>query len=246
MLAKKMFSWKWLFTTLLVFAGTAVCIRLGVWQLDRLEQRRLFNAQVESMRAAEVLDLNQSVPSNIEMMEWREVTVTGEYDFENQIALRNRYHNNQDEYGYDLITPLRFDGQAILVDRGWIPADGNAVPADWHKYDESGSVTLTGQLRLGQDKPAFGGVADAELTSAQSRLDFWNNLNVTRMSEQIPYPVLPVFVQPEVNDEDTLPPIPSQPVLELTEGSHLGYAFQWFSFAAILFIGYPFYLRKQE
>ncbi len=242
---KKMFSLKWLFTTVLVVAGTAVCVRLGLWQLDRLDQRRLFNAQVESMRAAEGLDLNQEVPSDIGSMEWRAVTVIGEYDFENQVALRNRYHDDQDQYGYDLITPLLFGGEAVLVDRGWIPADGNAAPADWRKYDEPGPVTVTGQLRLGQDKPAFGGVADAELTPAQPRLHFWNNLNLTRMSEQIPYRVLPVFVQPNVDPGDEQPPIPSQPVLELTEGSHLGYAFQWFSFAAILFIGYPFYLRKQ-
>jgi cytochrome oxidase assembly protein ShyY1 len=32
----------------------------------------------------------------------------------------------------------------------------------------------------------------------------------------------------------------------LTEGSHFGYALQWFSFAAVLFFGYPFYLRKQK
>ena len=37
-----------------------------------------------------------------------------------------------------------------------------------------------------------------------------------------------------------------QPDIELTEGSHFGYALQWFTFASILFIGYPFYLRKQE
>jgi surfeit locus 1 family protein len=54
-----MFSRNWLFTTLLVFLGTAVCIRLGIWQLDRLEGRRAFNAQVETMRAAEMLDLNE-------------------------------------------------------------------------------------------------------------------------------------------------------------------------------------------
>ena len=46
-----MFSRKWLVATFLVFFGTAFCIRLGIWQLDRLEQRRAFNSQVESMRA---------------------------------------------------------------------------------------------------------------------------------------------------------------------------------------------------
>ena len=257
MTLKKMFSRAWLFATLLVFAGTALCIRLGIWQLDRLEQRRAFNAQVESMRAAELLDLNQNLPADIPSMEWRAVIVTGEYDFENQVALRNQY--NGDQYGYHLITPLLFDpstrcasGQAaILVDRGWIPADpagGNAAPerSAWRQYDEAGQVTITGQIRLGQDKPAFGGVADAEFSPEQMRLDVWNNLNVARISEQSPYPLLPVYVQPNVDGNNSEPPIKYQPVVELTEGSHFGYALQWFAFATILFVGYPFYLRKQE
>ena len=45
---------------------------------------------------------------------------------------------------------------------------------------------------------------------------------------------------------DAEPPIPFQPELELTEGPHFGYALQWFTFATILFVGYPFFLRKQE
>ena len=49
---------------------------------------------------------------------------------------------------------------AVLVDRGWIPAEGNSAPADWRKYDEPGDVNISGQIRLGQAKPAFGGVAD--------------------------------------------------------------------------------------
>lgn len=53
-----MFSRGWFLATLLVFVGTAVCVRLGIWQLDRLEQRRAFNVQVKSMRAETMLDLN--------------------------------------------------------------------------------------------------------------------------------------------------------------------------------------------
>ena len=58
-------------------------------------------------------------------MEWRAVKVTGKYDLSNQVALRNQYNANQ--YGYHLLTPLQFDGKAVLVDRGWIPAEGNAM-----------------------------------------------------------------------------------------------------------------------
>jgi len=249
MILRKIFSRAWLLTTLLVLIGTAICTRLGIWQLDRLEQRRAFNTQVETMRTAELLDLNHTVPADISLMEWRAITVTGEYDFENQVALRNQY--NGDQYGYHLITPLLFNHSigsaqaAVLVDRGWIPADGNAAADDWRKYDEPGQVTVTGQIRLGQAKPAFGGVADAESNPEQA-LDVWNNFNVVRISEQSPYPLLLVYVQPNVDAANVEPPIAYQPIVELTEGSHMGYALQWFSFAAILFFGYPFYLRKQE
>ncbi|NOH04287.1 MAG: SURF1 family protein [Chloroflexi bacterium] len=238
---RRMFSPKWALTTLLALAGAAVCVRLGIWQLDRLDQRRAFNAQVESMRALPTLDLNEEVPADIASMEWRAVTVTGEYDFENQVALRNQAHDGL--VGYHLITPLHFDGTAVLVNRGWVPAEGGSAPEDWRIYDESGQVT--GQIRLGQGKPAFGGVADA-LPMDGTRLAVWNNLDVERMSAQLPYPILNVFIQPNAEAGDDIPPIPYQPVVELTEGPHFGYALQWFTFAAILLVGYPFYLRKQD
>ena len=238
-----MFSRKWLFATLLVFAGTALCIRLGIWQLDRLEQRRAFNLQFETMRGMPPLDLNITDLNDIEKMEWRPVTITGEYDFEHQVAIRNQYYGS--EYGYHLMTPLLSDGLAVFVDRGWIPADGNSAPEDWRKYDETGVVTVTGQIRLGQSKPALGGVADA-LPADGSPLWVWNNGDVEKMALQLPYPALKVYIQPDLDPADEVPPIPYQPAVEITEGPHLGYAAQWFTFATILFVGYPFFLRKQE
>ncbi|HUE99383.1 MAG TPA: SURF1 family protein [Anaerolineales bacterium] len=243
MLLLKMFQRKWLLPTLLVFAGTALCIRLGIWQLDRLEQRRAFNVQFESARAQAVLELNQEQPKELVEMEWRSVKVSGEYDFANQVAARNQYYG--DQYGYHLLTPLLFDETAVFVDRGWIPADGNSVPADWRKYDETGTVDISGQIRLGQAKPAIGGVADP-LPENGAKLEVWNNADLARIASQMPYPVLPVYIQPEADADDTEPPIPSQPEIELTEGPHFGYALQWFTFATILFFGYPFYMRKQE
>jgi surfeit locus 1 family protein len=239
----KMFQRKWLLPTLLVFAGTALCIRLGIWQLDRLEQRRAFNAQFETMRAEPALDLNQEQPNDIAEMEWRAVSVSGAYDFANQVAVRNQYYGNQ--YGYHLLTPLRFEDQVVIVDRGWIPADGNAVPADWRKYDEAGTVDVSGQIRLGQAKSSWLGVDDP-LPEDGAKLEVWNNADLARIAAQMPYPILPVYIQPEANANDTEPPIPFQPEIELTEGPHFGYALQWFTFATILFLGYPFFLQKQE
>jgi surfeit locus 1 family protein len=238
-----MFQRNWLVATLLVVAGTALCVRLGIWQLDRLEQRRTFNSHFESMRSQPTLDLNAEQPENMTEMEWRSVRVTGEYDFENQVALRNQYYGNQ--YGYHLLTPVLFDGAAVLVDRGWIPAEGNAAPTDWRKYDETGEVNISGKIRLGNAKPALLGVKDP-LPEDGKKLEVWNNADLTRIAGQMPYPILPIYIQPETDVNDTEPPIPFQPEIELTEGPHFGYALQWFTFATILFVGYPFFLRKQE
>ncbi len=244
MLLRAMFSRRWLLTTLLVLLGGALCIRLGIWQLDRLEQRRAFNAHVQAMWQAEPLILTGQTSEDLTAMEYRAVIVSGRYDFENQVALRNRYYQNQ--RGYHLLTPLILDdGSAVLVERGWIPTDDNSAPTDWRKYDQPGQVTVEGQIRLGQSQPDLGGVPDPTLAPGQTRLDFWNIVNLERIRQQMPYPLLDVFVQPEADPTDETPPIPHQPEIELTEGPHLGYAGQWFTFAAILVLGYPFFLRKQ-
>jgi surfeit locus 1 family protein len=217
-------------------------VRLGIWHWTSWRSARAFNASL-SRAAQPGLDLNQEQPENITEMEWRSAEVSGEYDFANQVAIRNQYFGN--EYGYHLLTPLQFNGEAVFVDRGWIPADGNSTASDWRKYDEPGPVSVSGQIRLGQAKPAFGGVADS-LPENGAILEVWNNADLTKIAGQIPYPVLPVYVQPEADAKDTEPPIPFQPTVELTEGPHFGYALQWFTFATILFLGYPFFLRKQE
>jgi surfeit locus 1 family protein len=231
----KMFTRKWILTSLLVVLGAGVCVGLGRWQLDRLAARRIFNAHVYSVQAMPPLGL----PSQIELstMEWRAVHATGTYDAQNQVALRDQY--NGDQYGFHLLTPLRLpDGDTILVDRGWIPAGGNSSPADWRKYDQPGTVTVSGIIRLEQTQPSFGSVEDPTLTPNQTRLDFWVYTNLDRIQKQLPYQIPPVYIQLDPEPDRTNPPIPFQP--------HQSYALQWFSFAALLVTGYPFYVRWQE
>ncbi|MBV6395808.1 MAG: hypothetical protein HFACDABA_01390 [Anaerolineales bacterium] len=238
-----MFSREWILATALVLAGAAVCARLGVWQLDRLAQRRAFNAHVTSMRALPPLDLNADADSDLAALEYRAVTALGTYDFANQVALRNQYYEGR--YGYHLLTPLLlFDGRAILVDRGWIPAEGNDSPAGWTRYETAAPAMVEGVMRLGAAKIPFGANPDPTLSPAQSRLDFWNFVNIERLAAQIPYPILPAYIQPNPDAAASTPPIAQQPTIELTEGPHFGYALQWFAFAAILLVGYPFFIRK--
>ncbi len=240
---KAIFSRKWILATLLVLAGTALCVRLGIWQLDRLALRRAFNEHYLVTSFSSPLILTAAPQDDLTQMEYRIVTVTGVFDPANQVVLRNQFHDNQP--GYFLLTPLLLaDGSAILIERGWIPAEGNAAPADWHKYDQPGEVTITGIIRLG-NIPEISGIQDPPLALGQTRLDFWNIVNLDRIASQVSAQLLPVFVQPVPEPAPSSPPYPYQPTIEISEGPHFGYALQWFTFAIILFLGYPFFVRNE-
>ena len=240
-LVLRMFSRRWILSTLLVIAAMAVMIRLGIWQLDRLEKRRQFNARVLAQVNQPPLTLTgQALGADLASMEYRTVSVDGEYDHTQEVALRNQAWN--DQIGVHLLTPLKIAGsdQAVLVDRGWVPVqDFNSH--DWSQYTEPGEVRVTGVIRASSSTPDFGKRADPA-----GRLDVWNFANVQRIAEQVSYPLLSIYIQQAPDPSWSSLPHRSQPELDLTEGPHLGYAFQWFTFAAILGLGYPFFIRRQE
>jgi len=234
---------KWAFSILFILAGSALCIRLGIWQLDRLAQKRAENQHYLAVSALPPLLLSAAPTEDLTGMEYRRITATGQYDFEHQIALRNHYHDTQ--LGYRLLTPLVLtDGSAILVERGWIPAAENPSPADWRQYDQPGTVTVSGILRLGRSQAEIGGVPDPALAPGQTRLDYWNIVNLERLSLQIPAPLLLAYIQPDLNPALTAPPYPEQEQYEVTERNHFSYALQWFSFAALLLLGGPLFLLR--
>jgi len=243
---KTLISRPWLMTTILVIAAVLVMIRLGVWQLDRLDQRRAFNERVEAQLAAELLELSpQNLDLDLYNMEYRTAEVSGEFDHEHQIVLRNQ--DWQGNLGVHIFTPLMIKGEkrAILVDRGWVPYE-DYVEGNLAEYDDPGSVHIMGKMRRSQSKPLIGGRADIIPGTGEPALAAWNWINISNISRQIPYELLPVYLVRTPDPVENQLPYITQQELELTEGSHLGYAFQWFTFAAILAIGYPIFVRKEE
>lgn len=246
----RLFSRRWLPATLLVLAASAVMLRLGIWQFDRLDERRAFNARVVEQQGEPPLVLDPSTLGlDLYSMEYRTAMVTGEYIPEDEIVLRNQVWETEfgSELGVKLLTPLLIAGTdtTILVDRGWIPA-ADAAPGARAKYEEDGTVTVQGQLRRAETDFSLFRRPDPTLSPNQDRLDAWNNLDLARLGPQIEHALLPVYLQlyPEIEQDD--PPFASLPAIDLSEGPHFGYALQWFAFAALLLLGYPFYARRQE
>ena len=165
--ARAFFTPRWLLTTLLVILAAAVMVRLGIWQLDRLEQRRVRNAQYQRVMALPPLDLNQPLsPADLSGAVYRDAVVTGRYDFEAEVVLRNQVWD--DRPGYHLLTPLVIDstGQAVLVDRGWIPLEDGS-PQSRAAYTETGLVSVRGRLMPQQQETKIGGAVDPALTAGQ-------------------------------------------------------------------------------
>ena len=246
MMLIRFFNCQWWKTTLLVILAAGVMVRLGIWQLDRLAQRRAFNARVEAQLNQPDLDLNTAdIDADLKNMEYRDVIVTGEYDPAGEVALRNQAWDNH--IGVDLLTPLRISGsdQSVLVNRGWVPLEDYSA-GNLKKYAEPGVVKVKGVIRASQTKPEIGGRADQVPAPGAGKLMAWNLVNVPGIAAQVDYPLLPVYIQQAPDPAWTSIPYRSQPELELTEGPHLGYALQWFSFAAILIVGYPFFIRREE
>lgn len=247
----KLFSRRCFFSTLLVLGVAAVFIRLGFWQLDRLASRKASAAEISVQLNAPVLVLDsETAQMDLTQLTYRHIQVTGIYDPSGEIVLRNQVwvdSNTVRHNGVHLLTPLIIAGTqtAILVDRGWIPAD-EASPDLRSKYAVAGRVTVYGILRNGQKESDMGMVREATIPPGENRRDVWNFANVEAIASQLDYHLLPVYVQEEPQGEDRSLPYAIKEYPDLSEGAHLGFAFQWFSLAAIVLIGYPILLNRQQ
>jgi surfeit locus 1 family protein len=242
---RRLFNRQYWWATLVVLLGMAFLARLGIWQLDRLEQRKARNADIiQQMELPPLLLTDEPLPEELTGMKIRRATARGEFDFSNQIALL--YQNWMDAPGIHLITPLVIEGtsQAVLVDRGWLPVDQAALQ-NWSQFDEPGPVSVTGFIRLSQTLPARAG--ETLQTNAAEPLPEWYRVDIQAIQGQMPYELLPIYIleSPPEGRDMTLP-YEVEPELDLSDGPHLGYAIQWFIFAFILGIMYVRYVGKKE
>jgi surfeit locus 1 family protein len=169
-------------------------------------------------------------------LEFRRVTVTGTFDYANEIVLRNRTRDGRP--GVHVVTPLRISGsdKAVLVDRGWIPYE-QTEPQARRAFRGPATAAVRGIVHASQSQPSGLGPVDPPLGPDRPRLDTWFRIDVSRIQQQTPYSLLPFYV--EQSPQPGAPDLPwRNEDLALDEGPHLSYAIQWFSFATILIVGY--------
>lgn len=245
---------RWILSHLLVLVLVATMMSLGLWQLRRLQERKALNRRIKERMSAPPANVSQVLPVRLpptgipsaqasataDRAEYRRVEADGSYRADQEVIVRARSLNGAP--GSWVLTPLvQADGTAVVVNRGWIPNNGReeAVPASARA--PSGPVRLVGLVQKTETRGSLG-----PRDPSGGRLTNLARADVGRLQQQVPEALLPAYVQ--LVKQSPAPGLDQPQVLappELSEGPHLSYAIQWFSFTAIALIGYPLILYRK-
>ncbi len=240
-MSHKFISTRWIIGHLIVLIVVGAFVRLGIWQLDRLQDRRALNDIVSARMALPPSDLSGLLEDgSSDQLEYRRGFVSGIFDSSEEILIRSRTNNG--EAGFHVVTPLVIgDDQAVLVNRGWVPLGFDDPPVG-PALAPPDQAEVTGTVRDSQSAPSLG---PRDPSEGDLERMYW--IDIPRIQEQSIYDLFPVSLelQTQVPQQTGSLPVPVPP-RELTEGSHLTYAIQWFAFAVIGLAGYAALLRRSR
>jgi cytochrome oxidase assembly protein ShyY1 len=214
-------------------------VALASWQIERRSEavskieRVAANYDLNPMAFDEVspLDVDSIVP-----FEWRSVELSGRYLTGDVLLVRNRAIAGQP--GFVQLVPFETsNGEIVVIERGWIPADSDLNPSRSREFFPSETDrTIIARVRLGEAIPNRNSPT-GQLTS----------INLPEISELLSKEVETSFYLRMVTEspaESSNPQPLSRPVLD--EGNHLSYAVQWIIFAAMGFFALFWAIRQEQ
>jgi surfeit locus 1 family protein len=236
-------AWSGRFAKLLAVAlvVVATCVAMGIWQIARLHQAEQFNAGARAGLAGPPRSVQTLLVGGVDpnVVRYHLAEASGRYDIAHEIVLYGRTWAGQ--AGNHLLTPLVMsDGRAIVVDRGWVPLDVT-TPGAIVAEPRSGTVDVVGVLlRSEGGLPGSVGGGAASVTPLAK-------IDLARIQSELPYRIAPVYLLLRTQRPGQSGPLPRPaPLLPLTNGPHLGYAVQWFTFAVIAVVGFVILARRER
>lgn len=239
-----MIGWRFLFTRqwagylALTILFAAVCGGLGMWQLDRRDQALAEIALVQHNFDSSPVPLAQALPrpgAFDDSQKWLPVSLQGRYLVDDTMLVRNRPLNSNP--GFEVLVPFQLDdGSIFVVDRGWVPTGRAQDAPDVVPEAPTGRVAVTARLKAGE--PTLSGRSASGNQIA--------TINLPEIAGRIGAPVY-TGAYGLLARED---PAPAQRPVAVTkpipdEGPHLSYAFQWFVFGIMGFVGLMWAARQE-
>jgi cytochrome oxidase assembly protein ShyY1 len=232
-------SKRWAGYLALTVLFAVVCVFLGNWQLARRAEAQAEIQRVDNNWSAEPVPLDEALPtldSFDESQKWLPVVMEGEYLQEDELLVRTRPRAGMP--GFEVLTPLQLaDGTVFIVNRGWLPTGSAQDAPDVVPSAPEGTVTVVARLKAGE--PSLAGrsssgnqISTIQLHEISDRLGTENYTGAYGLM---------ISESPEATDPRPLAVI--KPPRD--EGPHLSYAFQWYVFAIMAFIGLAWAARQE-
>lgn len=216
-------------TLVFVFAGLAILIALGTWQMERRMWKADLIATMDARLALPPIPVSDFIARNA-AEDYRPVSASGTFRHDQEMYLAARSYKSQ--LGYHVVTPLILDDGKIvvLVDRGWVPSDRQS-PASRAAGQVAGPVTIAGIARA-QTKPG--------LFTPDNRPDqnlwYWADLPAMAAHAGLAQ-AAPLLLEAGPAENPGGLPIGGQTFINLPN-NHLQYAITWYSLAVVLAVIY--------
>ena len=214
-----------LIVLLAAVAGALGTARLGLWQLDRAAQKTALHEAQLARGKLPPLDTAAlaRAPDAVEEQVHRRVQLQGRWLGAQSIYLDNRQMNGHP--GFFLVTPLLIGpGDAVLVQRGWLPRNSRDREQLAAVDTPAGTVSIEGRIAPG--------LARLYEFDAAASGPIRQNLDIAVYARETGLALRPLVIVQLDAAADGLQRQWAPAVLDVSK--HHGYALQWFSLSALI------------
>ncbi|MEQ1754917.1 MAG: SURF1 family protein [Micropepsaceae bacterium] len=206
-----------------------ILLGLGTWQLQRRTEKHLLLQQIETRQNLAAAPVEDLFPVG-DYAAFRHVTAAGVFDHASEVYVFDpRTEDGPTRPGYKVLTPFTLiGGDAILVDRGWVP-DDRRLPDTRTSGQVRDQVQLNGVLRRTGAGSAFTPPPDMAKRIFYAR-------DTATISKAFGLRLRTRLLFEATSSEKGGP----QPVTTIGNipDNHLNYALTWFSLAIVLLVVY--------
>lgn len=210
--------------------------RLGFWQIERSEEKRVMLQAEAALAKQEPLlwDVTQHVP-----LQYQRIKAHGHY-LPDIFFLDNQHQQHQ--FGYDVLSPLVLqDGSVVLIDRGWVPGDSTrrTLPQIDTPKD---TIQILGHVYFPSQNQWILGPAIEQKEQKIAVLELLDTKIVTQVLQKKVYPFII-----RLGKDENYGFVRQWAIVSMPPERHLAYALQWFAMAlAILIIFLVLNLKKNK
>ncbi len=209
-----------------------ICIILGLWQIDRAnEKANLYNSFKDKI-SKNPIDFKVIKDNPIE---FTKIIIKGKYINDKQFLLDNKIFNKQ--AGYEVISPMLLDNQIILINRGWVSNNNRqSLPKIDIKNINEAAIGYIYQYK------------DFYQLSEDIYTNVWplviQNIEINKIQEMFEPNIFPYIIM--MNEEQSNSYSLQTIYKKNSDLKHYMYAGQWFLFALIGIIFMIILYRKDK